>query len=601
VTRGGLYADSTKPQITVISDNGADSSGPTNVTAAASSVSIGTKSVTIEFSGTGLSKDDIYYVPVTGPSDGAFKTILLANNLPTALQSSSDMSITLYLKKDIVVPIARVSSPGDTNYTVGADTITIEAGIDAYDDSLTDSDVAFPCLVKGGTVYVDYSEWVDDHSGRITEVATKADVETAFGMLWADIHPDHVLAYGVKKAVQNCNGTVVKFSGVADPDDLTAWEDMLAMLAGYNDVFTLVPLSRDADVIAAYQAHILERSDDDIGGEWRHGWFNLAATGSVAIVDATKTSDDAVALAAVADNPGVSGTQYTYLSVAAGNAKFVTNGVHVGDVVRFQYSVDAYGDETYNSYVVSQVVNEDTLVLATGTLTAVSTPQKVEVWRTLSRNQVAQNLADQLVGDNVDTRFVFLWPDEVTDEDGLVVPGYHMCAAYAGFIGGVAPHQGLRNVQVSGFLATPRSTTYFNNGQLNTLADAGFFVVTTAPDGKVYAKTARTSDMTSVATREEAVSRLDDAIRYLFWSTVADFHGKSNLTDSAIALITVELQSSIQHGVSDTRVERIGSMLVSAAITSPPRQHVSIEDRLVVEMSVVRPFVLNDTTLLVSF
>lgn len=605
VTRGGLYADATDPQITVSTAEGTDVSGPTTVTAAASAVAVGTLGVTIAFSGTGLRLGDVYVIPVTGPTDGAYKTIILRDNLIEELQASTDMGLTLYLKKNITVPRQRVSAPPAVNWTAAAGSVTVEAGIDAYDESLTDSDVEFAVPVSGGTVYVGYRAWVDGHAGGVHEVSTVEDVEAEFGLDAADIVPDHGLAYALKMATLNSNGQAVRYSGVADPSDVDLWTEVLDMLEGDNAAFTLVPLTRDPDVIALYRDHVIARSADDIGGEWRHAWFNLESVDEAAVVDATTSSDEEVVLATLADDPGTSGTQYTRFSVTTGNGKFVTNGVLPGDEVRYLYTVDGFGDEAYTSFVVEEVVNEDTLVVTAGHSVAVATAQRLEVWRARTRSQSAAALAAEMTGDNVNKRFKFLWPDQFTDDDGNVAAGYHLCAAYAGAIGGIAPHQGLRNVSISGVSAVPRSTTYFNNGQLNTLAEAGFVVVTKAPasaGGEVYAKFARTPDDTELATREESVVRLDDAIRYLMWGTVANFHGKANLTASAIALIRSTLQSAIQHAVSDTRIDRIGSMITTASVDDV-RRHASIEDRLVLAMTITRPVALNDTTLelLLSF
>jgi hypothetical protein len=594
VSRGGRYADSTKPQISVTAAQGTDSSGPTTVTAAASDVAIGTLGINLQFSGAGLRKGDIYYVPVTGPSAGAYKTLILGNNLPTALQTSSDLDLYLYIKKNITVPQQRISSPPDLNWSTSASQITVNAGIDAYDTTLTDNGVQFPVPVKGGRLYAEYREWVADYAERITAVRTVADVTALFG---ADIHPDSMLPYAALQAVTNSNGQAVYFTAVADPDDTTAWTDVLAILEGLGDIFTLVPLSRNAAVLAAYRTHVVARSSDDIGGEWRHAWFNLAAVDSLVKIDATTSDDQEVVLATLADNPGVAGTQYTYLTVTSNNANFVTNGVAVGDVVRYLYGINAFGEETYTEFVVDSVVNEDTLILTDGYSAAVATAQRVEVWRNLTKTQIANNLAAQMTGDNLNKRFVFLWPDQVTDTQGRVVAGYFLCAAYAGMIGGMAPQQGLRNVQIKGFQATPRSTEFFNNGQLNILGNVGFFVVSTNEDGWQYAVYARTPDLSDATTREEATVRLDDAARYVFYNRAAGFFGKANTTDSAIAMIDAELKAAAQHTISDTRIDRIGSMLESASIKTL-RRHLTVLDKLVVEVNAERGLPINGTTLL---
>ena len=602
VSRGGLFSDSTLPQISTSVDKGFDSSGPTTVTDADVETVVGSLGVTVSFSGSGLRKGDIYYVPVTAVSDGAYKTIALGHNLPDALAEASDLDLTLYIKKNIVVPAQRASSPPDLNWTADQDGLTINAGVDAYDSTLTDSGAQFAVPVEGGDVYAVYREWVSAHAGALHEVASEAALAAEFGFTSVDdIHPDHELAYGVLKAVQNSNGQTVKFSGVADPSNQDDWDEVLALLAGYNDIFSLVPLTRDEPVLSAFKTHIVDRSDDnEAGGEWRHGWFNLAAQESVAIVDAALTSDHAVAMATLADNPATSGTQYTLVAVTSGNVNFVTDGVAAGDIFRYIYGVDAFGEETYTSFVIESVVNAETLVLESGNEIAISTPQRFEVWRTLSRNQIAENLTEQMTGDNLNKRFKFVWPDQITDDKGRVVDGFFLCAAYAGYVSGIAPHQGVRNLAISGFTSTPRSNSFFNNGQLNSLGAAGFFVVATAPTGEVYAKFAKTPDLSSVDTSEEAMPRRDDAIRYLIWNRAAQYQGTSNLNAAAIAIVKNEVQAAIQHGVSDTVIDRLGPLLTSGTIVSIA-PHATAPDRLVVVVSADRSRPYNTTDLVISF
>lgn len=597
VSRGGLYADSVKPQISVTTDKGIDSSGPTNVTAAASAVSAGTFGITIQFSGAGLRKNDIYYIPVTGPSAGAYKTIVLGHNLTTALQGSSDMDLTLYLKKNVAVAAERATDPPNLNWVASATKLQVNAGVVATDSSFTDGGVPFYTPVKGGTVYVEYREWLDTYKEKVTSLTDPDDALTLFGE--SQVHPDNPLAYGVWLALTNANGQEVRFTAVADPSDVTQWEDVLKILEGYTDMYSLVPLTRDQAVIAAYRSHVTARSDDDIGGEWRTAWFNLEAVESQAISNASKNSNGAAILATLADDPGAAGTQYTYLTATSGNALFVDRGVAAGDVVRFLYSIDAFGKETYTSFVVASVVNQDTLVLTTGHTAAVATAQRVEVWRNLSKTQIANGLAGQMVGDNINKRLRYLWPDKFTTDDGLEAPGYLLCAAYAGYVGGIAPHQGLRNVQIKGVKSTPRSTEFFNNAQLGVLGTAGFFVVTTAGTGEVYAHYARTPDPTSVANREEATVRHDDAIRYLFYTRAALYFGKSNTTDSALALIDAELKAALQHGISDTRIERIGPLVEDGNVKNV-RRHPIVEDKVQVEITVVRGFPINNAELLLT-
>lgn len=601
VTRGGTVGADPSPQFTVTTDVGSDRSGPTTVLVEGDEYSLGTNGLSVAFAGALLRYGDIFYVPVTGQTDGHYKTIVLTDNLTEALQDSTDMTLTLFLKKNLTVPEYSEEDPDTANWTADADEVVLKDALVATDSTLTDGGDPIYAPVKGGEVFIEYRAWSGDLAGQMYTASTDADVEDAFGMALDDIVPAHHLAYAVKRAVQASNGQPVYFSGVADPDDLENWQEAVDQIEGYKNIANLVPLTRDEAVWDIYRTHVLAQSDSGVGGEWRRAWFNLEARSASPLVTEALSSDGEVVLASLADNPDVADTQYTRLSVSTGNGKFVTNAVAEGDEVRYLFTLDDTGEEIYSTFTVAEVVNEDTLVLESGHTTSVSQPQRVEVWRNMTRTQVAADLISQR-DDSLNKRFLYVWPDQFVDSDGLVADGYHLCAVYAGLTGGIAPHQGLRNVALPGVSAMPRSTTFFNNAQLNTLGEAGFVVATVASDGTPYTLYARTSaeDQTAVEDREEATTRLDDTIQYVFWNTAMMYRGNSNLNGQSLSKLRVELQSTIQRCVSDTNIERIGSMIESATITRLA-PHATIQDRLVFTASVSRPFPLNDTTLTISF
>jgi hypothetical protein len=601
VTRGGYYADSEKPQITVTRSDGGDTSGPTNVTGHTTAIAVGVNGVTLSFSNNGsnpgLRKGDIYYVGVTSSKYGHYKTLVLNHNLSTTFTDAADIELNLCIRKDITVPVNRLSDPPTTNWTAEADTITVADAIDAYDSTLTDGGVEFAVPVIAGQVYATYRAWLDTKANNVftytpssTDIdEVKAEVEAILGT----VDPDNPLAYGVWKAALNSNEQPVLYTAIADPDDTDEWQDNLDNLKGYKNIYGLVPLTNNATVLNNYVEHVEARSEDEIGGEWRVAWFAFQADTSSVIVDATTTSDGAVATATLADNPLVSGTQYTQLNCATANAFFVTNGVAAGDIVRFLYTQDAFGTTTYSEFTVQSVTNEDSLILSSGHVAAVTTAQRFEIWRNLRKSEIASNLAAQAtaVGNK---RVRYVWPDQIEDGD-LTVDGYFVAAAFAGMTSGIAPHQGLRNVQLRGFDGVSRSTSFFNNAQLTTLADAGCFVVTIDSEGFVYARDARTTDTTDVDSREEMVVRNDDALRHLMYSRVASYFGKANTSNESLILIRGALQSAQELAKNSTRISRIGSMVEDTTLTAI-RRHSTIPDRIVIQLTSTRPYPANDAT-----
>jgi hypothetical protein len=596
VTKGQTYAADGDPQITVISNIGVDSSGPTNVPAAATNVPVGTHGVVVQFSGSALRKGDKYYIQVTAESVGAYRTIELNNSMPAGLLAAPDMLLELSIQKNITVPDERASSPSVFNWTADQNGLTLNAGIDAYDSTWTSGGVELPIAVKSGpdtAVFIQYRAWTDTWFNRVGSVNLPEQVEGLLG----PVTPDNPLAYAVYKATQNSNRMAINFTGIGDPDDPDQWKSMLRLLKGLP-IYSIVPLTVDPDILDLVKQHIIDNSADPLG-TWRVGWFNLVATESIAIVDSTTTTDMAVALATVGDNPSMTGTQYTYVTNTNNNAQFVTKGVRPGDIFRYLFSVDAWGNPTYQSFTIAQVVNEQTLILALpGLGAAVAIPQRFEIWRNLTKDEMAERMADQCMAIN-NKRIRYLWPDKADTIDGTV-EGFHLCAAYAGFTAGIFPHQGMKGIPITGFTGVSRSTSFFGNGQLNILRDGGAFTVSSDSNGNVFARDVNTTQLTPLSAKLEVVNRNDDAIRHVFYNRIAEFFGVSNLTDAALTIIRTELESAIVALRSQTFIDRLGAMLTDAEIVEI-RPDLVVPDQVDVIMNVVRPFSIDNLLLIINF
>lgn len=600
VVDGGFYTDPSDPKISVTTDLGLDMSGPTDVPAAATNVPAGTLGVLIQFTGTALRKGDKYYIIANAPGVGAFKTIELNDNMSAALLASLDMDLELHIKKNIEVPAERVSSPPTLNWTASQSGININSGVDATDPTLTNLGVLFWVPVVSGpnppigtTVYINYRAWSTAYCEAVGELSDPLLVEGVLG----PVVPENPLAFAVFKALLNSNDRPVNFTGICDPDDVNLWTQAFTILEGLN-IANIVPLTFNEDVGDALEAHVDSQSQDDVGN-WRHGWLTAQAVESIPIVDEDLSSNGNVVLATLGDDPGMVGVQFTYLVVTTGNAKFVTKGVRPGDKVRYLFSIDLFGNPIYTEFTVATIVNEDILILAApGNPVAVGVPQKVEVWRNQTKDEMAQALAlkAKAIGNK---RMLLLWPDEVDTPEGAGVAGYFLTAAFAGFVAGVAPHQGVETIPIQGFTAVPRSTTFFNNGNLNTLGDGGLFVVSQS-GSEIFAKFARTTDQSSVDNKWEVVVRNDDAVRRVIYGRVAQFFGISNLTQGALVIIRSEIESAFFMLESATFIDRIDRMVLSHNILDI-RPSTTSPDTVIVIAEAERPIPIGFLQLEIIF
>lgn len=588
-TTGGGYGES--PLLTVSTTTGVDVSGPTPVVASGTAVVVGTEGVRLTLTGgTGIAKGDKWLITVAAEAEGAMRTLVLGHNLPEEIQDAVDLDLKLYIKRDLQVSANRTGFAPVTNWTAEATELTVAAGMIAYDPSWVDEDGDEVALdVAGGDLYVEYREWLAEYVGVVESLADAGAVEAALGTL----HPDNPLAWGVFKALSNSNGTPVRFTAVADPADLDSWAAVVEVLGGRDDVYTLVPLTHDRAVQDLFAAHVASSSGAE-AGLWRGAMFNVQAPATKAVVTAALASDGEVVLAKLTDDPETTGTQYTYFQVTSGNAELVELGVRAGDTARFLYTTDGFGSEEYAEFTIDEVVNEVTFRAAAGHTVAVSTPQKIEIHRTLKRAEAAAEVA-RLAGSFADRRVCVVWPDAVS-AGGVSMPGYFLAAALAGLRSGVAPHQGLTNVEVSGFDDLSRTTEFFNNTHLDTLAGSGVWVVTQDAAGVVYSRHALTTDTTDLNYREEMVRANVDSMSYLFLRNLKPFIGRANVTPSALTVIRVQLEAAIEYLKANGFTPTLGGQLIDGNILQL-RQHALLKDRVVAALSLQVPYPLNNLEL----
>jgi hypothetical protein len=601
VTKGGSFAS--LPEISVTTVGGTDQSGPHTVTAVGVDINIGTRGVTIEFGASNkLNKGDRFYVAVQGISNGPVRTVVLGHNLDSTFATSDEVGIDLYIRKPLLeVAADRIGMAPLTNWEQSTTEFTVKSGMIAYDASWTDSGVALPLEVYAsseldyGVLYVEYRAWLPGLANQIGGLSNVSDIDQISGPLT----PDNPLKWGVFQGVSNSNGTPVLYTAVTDPSDLDAWAEVLEVATTRDDVYGLVPLTRDPAVLSLYQAHV-NGASSPTEGQWRTGWFNLAGIPEIPVVSAgstvtgylsATTSDSQNALAVFEDDPATGGTQYTICRVPAANSDFIKNKVRAGDIVRAIYTGDGFGNFTYSEYVVEEVQSENQLRVAAGPAAPQSVPAKIEVWRNLSLSEESEAIA-KVAGAYNDRRIRAVWPDKI-EGAGLIQEGYFLNCALAGLASAVLPQQGLTNVQVAGFSAVPRSTR-FNKLQLDNMAKSGVWIVTQSRDGELYTRHALTTgDYEDINQREEMITRNVDSISYRVKDYFAPWIGVTNVTPSMRDIILGGADKLFRLLKTERSTPQLGGQLIDATID---RFFISevFKDRYVLYVTYTVPYATNN-------
>lgn len=614
VTRGGSVDGSVLPQITVSTTNGIDVSGPVTVTGAAVDYDIGTKGVLGQFDTLALRKGDRYYVQATGTQSGPTRTIELGHNLSTDIPAGSEVDLYLYIRKPVLeIPRDRVDAPPETNWDATDTELTLNAGMTAYDETWTDGGVQQPLDVYSeesrsyGIAFVEARYWLSDLCNEVNAVTDPADLDAAIS---GALHPDNPLKWGVFKALENANGTAVKFTSVCDPDDDDSWLAVLEKLLGRDDVYNLVPLTRRRTVLDLYAAHVAAQSSPE-QGLWRVMWVNLEGLPEVPVVAAgstvpghteATTSDGEVALAVVEDDPDASGSQYTRVRITSANVSLLELGVRAGDVLRCLYTSDGFGNEEYSEFVVDEVQSEEQLRLLTGPDAPISVAAKVEVWRALTPTEEAAAIAVNS-GSWGNRRVRATWPDRI-EASGTVMEGYFLNCSLAGLESGVLPHQGLTRLEITGYTDVSRTTAKFNRDQLDAMAAGGVWIVTqdltgdTTTIGQIYTRHALTTgDQDDINQREEMITRNVDSISYRFKDHFKPFIGVTNVTPVIEGRIALETGNLIRVLQTEAATADLGGQLIDATIAYGPKPHITLRDRYVLKLNLVVPYALNNIEL----
>jgi hypothetical protein len=580
VTGGVVGTDS--PTFKVTTSDGSDAGGPYAATVAP--VGIGSQGLTVHFTNAeDLKGGDVFFFQATAASLGATRDILLTQSLPSNLVLADVIvSISAIRTQEILQP--QYLAPSILNWAQTAALITLNAGILSYTTAETGLN-GYPIIA--GTAYASYRALSQKNASGITSISSTAALKTAFaGTPGGGITPDNVLAYGVQKALENANGTVVNFMAVPT-NDLNGYNYVLGKTLSRNDVYSFCPLTKDAGVLAAVQGHIDSESTPE-KGFFRIGWFTPKINSVIPVV---ANPMGVPFTATVLHNPAdLSGT---YKLVTSATATFITSGVLAGDTFRYAYGTDAIGNVVYATDTVSNVISETQLELFTGPATPVVVASKFEIWRALTASQIAANLVTE--NTFADRRIYNVIGGNQNEADGFVnVDDMFVAAAYAGIRGGVAPHQGLTNVALAGFTAVPWTTNVLMDTDLDTLMNGGYWVVQQGPNGgAVYCRFAISTDLTDLNSAIQMRTTNTDAISYYFLSILRPYLGNTNVTPSNANQIMAQLTAAIAYLQNTTTTPTLGPQLLNGSQVVSIQPNVLLPNRYTVQTSLVEPWELD--------
>lgn len=592
--KGGFLGESDdddKPQFKVTTTTGTDVGGPVLVGAGNAAYPVGTKGVTIgSFAADyGIAKGEKFTIAVTAASDGRFSVLELGHALSPILRDTTDLDLTIEIERDVEIP--RLAADGTTiNWTQSATEIVLTSGLTTTDPEIVSSGLPVALDITSGAVSVEYLAWRSDLAGEVRALAASDSLDSAVS---GPLTPANRLKYGLQKALANANTTEVLYVAVEDPADVDSWSRALGLLSERDDLHGVVVLSDDRTVQGLAAAHATSLSGP-LKSRWRSAWVSTPMPSIVPVATPALASDSGMLLASITDDPDTSGSQYTIVTLASGNFGFIAGGVRPGDTLRTAYTLAA-GKTVYVEYTVDAVIAEDMLRLLAGPGAATVAPQRIEIWRTLTSPEIAEQVA-ALSGAFGSSRVRNIVPAGKLTADGVEVPGYFLAAALAAYRSGILPQAGLTNSTVTGFTGVSNAATKFSEVDIDAMAAGGTWLVKQLPSGSIVTSHAVTTlpsaQVINLAEREESMIANLDAISYVYYAKFAPLIGRVNVTPATVAAFRTDLQQVTDMLKSNGASSLIGSSLIDGVIVRCEQDLVQ-RDAINIQIDVTLPAPFN--------
>lgn len=372
---------------------------------------------------------------------------------------------------------------------------------------------------------------------------------TALGNQLSPISAGNPLALGLYFALLNAPGTQVTGLGVdavtgnAPYGTVEAFTRAATFLEAF-EVYGIAPLTHDPSVAQVFNTHVSVMSSPENKGE-RIALFNPSApkrqvdtlvgsgiTGNSLVTsntfDTAAPNIDSLLLANGITPGALLVSQGVYLDVGDGNKYSISNVT--GTVVTVKTSSFAPGDNDDLFYATTtlpaSLINEPFAIRIRGAALTLldGTPDKDGI--ALAYQKLAQGYANR--------RFWHIIPDSCAATLGgleQVIEGFYMCAAVSGMIGQQPPQQSFTNFPMTGFTRVIGSSQFLTERQLNVAAAGGnYIIVQDDPGVPLISRMALTTDMTSIETRTDSITKVVDFCAKFLRRGLKNFIGRFNIT-----------------------------------------------------------------------
>lgn len=509
-------------------------------------------------------------------SDG--KTLTLKRNLPSP---DGGATVTAVVKR----PTKEDAIIESQFITANEDAVTIDKNV-KVSTAVTDT----AAQVVSATVYLSYRALRRDIANDFLTITGQSNAEAKIGSVNIN-NPMSVAASLIASAVSDMSYRILPI----ETDDANGYRQALDILSTNEDIYVIVPLTNDKDVISAYASHCTTLSEPE-KSKWR-------------IMYASQEMPSTKVMVEINDGQLVKGStdDECYIKDTA-NGMFVTNNARVTDFVDIYNASNSY---QYSLQII-EVLNESVVTCSTTkwmrtsegyseledkVTVASQEAVKYEVVRVLDTQGVAEAISD--IADSFkNKRLRLVYPDTIMlniNSVSEMVPSYYLCVTLGAMRAGYPPHQGFSTIGLSGISRVLRANNMFSDDQLADMAGNGvFWVVQDTPEELPYVLYQTTTDNTQLETAEDScVAVVDYASRYLKIN-LKNVLGRYNVNTISVNYVKTVI-NSVLDDMTSTSYQYIGPILTGAELLSVETEGDKIKPTVHIEI----PYPVNgvDVTL----
>jgi hypothetical protein len=480
-------------------------------------------------------------------SDG--KTLTLKRNLPSP---DGGATVTAVVKR----PTKEDAIIESQFITANEEAVTIDKNV-KVSTAVTDT----AAQVVSATVYLSYRALRRDIANDFLTITSQSNAEAKIGSVNIN-NPMSVAASLIASAVSDMSYRILPI----ETDDANGYRQALDILSTNEDIYVIVPLTNDKDVVSAYASHCTTLSEPE-KSKWR-------------IMYASQEMPSTKVMVEINDGQLVEGStdDECYIKDTA-NGMFVTNNARVTDFVDIYNASNSY---QYSLQII-EVLNESVVTCSTTKWmrtsegyseledkVTVSTQEavKYEVVRVLDTQGVAEAISG--IADSFkNKRLRLVYPDTIMlniNSVSEMVPSYYLCVTLGAMRAGYPPHQGFSTIGLSGISRVLRANNMFSDDQLADMAGNGvFWVVQDTPEELPYVLYQTTTDNTQLETAEDScVAVVDYASRYLKIN-LKNVLGRYNVNTISVNYVKTVI-NSVLDDMTSTSYQYIGPILTGAEL-----------------------------------